>query len=88
MKLVCMRLTDMVKMHPEQDSSRVCAVCGQPVGIYPSGQAALKRCPDAEIECSVCAIQAYDTTSDWSIPAAPLDDIRQEMRDSYPVRKQ
>jgi hypothetical protein len=53
--LVVMRLTDMHRVHPEQDNSHVCAKCGEQVGIYPSGQAVLKaRANDIRILCSHC----------------------------------
>lgn len=55
MKLLVMRLADMHRVHPQQDDSRVCSQCQHPVGIYPSGQAALKRDPELLIVCSVCS---------------------------------
>jgi hypothetical protein len=52
-RLIAMRLSDMVMMHPDQITRR-CALCGEPVGIYPSGQAVMMHHPDAEIICQVC----------------------------------
>jgi hypothetical protein len=86
-RLVVMRLIDMQKMHPQQDSSKVCALCGQPVGIYPSGQAAIKTEPTIEIVCSVCAKRDYDRFEDTAIPASDLKTIAQEIRDSFTVKK-
>ena len=85
-RLICMRLVDMHKIHPEQDNTRVCAFCGQPVGVYPSGQKALREHPEAEIICQVCAAKTHDP-SDVNAPAAPVAEIVQEMRDSTPVAK-
>jgi hypothetical protein len=50
-----MRLADMLLVHPQQDNSRVCSKCGEPVGIYPSGQAVLRGAPDTVITCNHCA---------------------------------
>jgi hypothetical protein len=52
--LIVMRLADMHRVHPKQDNSRVCAGCGERVGIYPSGQAILRRMPATRILCSHC----------------------------------
>jgi hypothetical protein len=87
MRLVVMRLIDMHKMHPSQDNSKVCALCGQPVGVYPSGQLALKANPTAEIVCSVCAAKEYDYKVDTATPAADPKTILQEVRDSFSVKK-
>jgi hypothetical protein len=85
--LVVMRLADMHKMHPDQDSSRVCSGCGAPVGIYPSGQAMLKSHPGLAIVCKVCIAATHDP-ADISMLAAPLEQIREEARQSVPVKKQ
>jgi hypothetical protein len=82
-----MRLIDMHKMHPQQDNSKVCALCGQRVGVYPSGQLALKANPKAEIACSVCAGKEYDRFEDTVTPAAAPETILQEVRDSFSVKK-
>lgn len=52
-RLVVMRLVDMHRVHPRQ-IERPCAKCGEVVGIYPSGQAAIRREPDIEIVCNHC----------------------------------
>ena len=62
--LVAMRLEDMHVVHPMQDNTRSCVRCRHVVGIYPSGQAALKRWPRLEIQCARCA------QFDVGIPAA------------------
>jgi hypothetical protein len=58
--LVAMRLKDMVRHHPRQDDTRVCAACGETVGIYPTGQAALHRHPDATILCQIEAPRRHE----------------------------
>jgi hypothetical protein len=55
--LVVMRLADMGVVHPGQDNDRACSMCGEPVGIYPSGQAVLKAYPTLKIVCSICLPQ-------------------------------
>ena len=52
--IAVMRLADMWRVHPQQDNSRVCAKCGEQVGIYPSGQEALRRFPAMRIVCVQC----------------------------------
>lgn len=52
-RLLCMRLDDMVFVHPEQITQH-CSLCDAIVGIYPSGQRILFEHPDAEIICHVC----------------------------------
>src|ERR1700735_3975091 len=59
--LVTMRLADMRRMHPAQDDTHVCAECGHPVGIYPSGQRALRQWPEMKVICSVCAVKRTPT---------------------------
>jgi hypothetical protein len=53
-RLIVMRHDDMPRVHPNQDNTRTCSVCKARVGIYPSGQAALKRDPTLKIICTVC----------------------------------
>jgi hypothetical protein len=52
--LVVMRLDDMLLVHPDQDNSRNCSKCREPVGVYPSGQAVLAQHPDTVILCQIC----------------------------------
>lgn len=53
--LIVMRLSDMHRVHPEMDIARTCSRCRANVGIYPSGQAALRnREYRMVIVCSVC----------------------------------
>jgi hypothetical protein len=84
MELIVMRLKDMNVVHPKQDNSRVCSGCGKPVGIYPSGQAMLRRYPDTEIVCVVCSASRPEAEivalapdaleeSAESVPAKPIE---------------
>jgi hypothetical protein len=86
-RLVVMRLIDMHKMHPQQDNSKVCALCGEPVGVYPSGQAAIRTEPTMEIVCSICAKKEFGSFDDVAIPASDPATIAQEIRDSFTVKK-
>jgi hypothetical protein len=52
--LIVMRLADMRRVHPKQDNSRVCTVCGDTVGIYPSGQRMLQLDPSLKLVCNHC----------------------------------
>lgn len=79
--LVVMRLEDMWRRHPRQDNSRVCSKCGEKVGIYPSGQSALKADPTLAIVCNVCSEPRGD-----DIPAAPIEDIIREIEESKPTK--
>lgn len=53
MILITMRLADMRRVHPGQ-IVRHCADCGSAVGIYPSGQHAIKTNPGIRVVCQVC----------------------------------
>lgn len=52
--LLVMRLDDMIMVHPQMDTSHVCSMCGEQVGIYPSGQAILKQYRRVKICCDRC----------------------------------
>lgn len=82
--LVAMRLIDMIRMHPRQDNSHVCSKCGERVGIYPSGQNALRHNHGIKIICARCIDIKPD---DDNRPAAPIAEIAQEAKDSFDVGK-
>jgi hypothetical protein len=83
--LVTMRLADMYRMHPGQDSSRVCSGCQAPVGIYPSSQRQLRRDPTIVIVCVRCAFKK--NPGDVLVePAGSIEEIMQESRDSFDVK--
>jgi hypothetical protein len=84
--LVTMRLADMTRMHPAQDDSHVCAECGHPVGIYPSGLRALRQWPEMKVICAVCACKRPPREIS-NVAAADFDVIMQEGRDSVTVGK-
>lgn len=53
--LICMRLADMLLVHPEMTSTLACYECGELLGIYPSGQAALRKYGDRlKLVCHIC----------------------------------
>lgn len=56
--LICMRLDNMRRVHPQQVEDR-CRRCGEVIGIYPSGQLAIKMAAEAGdtmvLECEVCS---------------------------------
>jgi hypothetical protein len=80
--LVAMRLADMRVVHPAQDNTRSCDQCRQVVGIYPSGQKALKRWPAMKIRCARCV---KPTHFDIGVPAADtLAEYRAEKLTSKP----
>jgi hypothetical protein len=82
--LVTMRLADMRRMHPAQDDSHVCAECGQAVGLYPSGQSALRRWPRMKVICSVCAFKEPGRAIE-NVLADDFETIMAESRDSFDV---
>jgi hypothetical protein len=82
--LVTMRLADMSRMHPAQDDNHVCAECGHPVGIYPSGQEALRKWPQMKVICAVCAMKRPSGEIE-NIAAAELAVIMQEHSESFDV---
>lgn len=85
-KLVCTRLHDMTKMHPEQTEGE-CVNCHQTVGIYPTGQRALARWPSMKIWCTNCAMLDRTLINEYR-PAGTADEVLNEMRQSKPVIRQ
>jgi hypothetical protein len=55
--LVVMRATDMAVTRPDCSYAYSCSHCGEPVGVYPSGQAILEKFGVAQVElvCNRCA---------------------------------
>lgn len=83
--LVVMRLADMHKAHPAQDNTRVCGRCGEPVGIYPSGQRALRQYPGLAIICLECSVSERPVDLKV-VPAASAAEVVQEARESVPMK--
>jgi hypothetical protein len=80
---VVMRLADMDRVHPRQDNSRVCASCGERVGVYPSGQHALLINPRIEIICQRC-VDPQEVGSARLAPGAerePFESVRKAESD-------
>jgi hypothetical protein len=75
--LIVMRLANMHRVHPRQDNSRVCAACGEQVGIYPSGQAMLAADPSIRLICDVCRTPADIT---FLAPGAEREPFESEDR--------
>lgn len=84
--LVCMRLADMVVVHPAQIEG-LCHKCGAIVGIYPTGQRALKTYPKMKITCVQCTLTEKRMAHDEDRPAGSMKEIIQESFESVPVRK-
>jgi hypothetical protein len=82
--LVTMRIADMTKMHPAQDDTHTCAECGHPVGIYPSGMAALRKWPKMQVLCVHCAVRRPEQIIE-NMAAADFETLMAERRDSYDV---
>jgi hypothetical protein len=82
--LIVMRLADMERVHPQQDNSHKCGRCQQQLGMYPSGQAALRANPSMEVVCQVCGLSdKFDIVR----PAAGGDaEMEAESLASIPVR--
>jgi hypothetical protein len=53
MELICMRLADMERVHPDQVIMS-CSECRERCGVFPSGQGILQRFPHAKVVCQVC----------------------------------
>jgi hypothetical protein len=62
--LLCMRLDDMMVVHPEQIETP-CSRCGEICAVYPSGQAVMAKMPTS-IVCNFCASE-----SEREAPMAP-----------------
>jgi hypothetical protein len=90
MTLVCTRLIDMTVTHPQQ-TQELCSKCQHIVGVYPTGQRAIKKYPQMKILCSLCAglqtLPGGDEVTVECIPAGSWEEIVQEKRDSKPVGK-
>jgi hypothetical protein len=82
--LICTRLADMTRMHPDQ-IEKICFECGHVVGVYPTGQQALERWPSVKIICTPCA---NPSPNDKIYSAGSLDEVVQEIAESKTVTRQ
>ena len=82
-KLVCTRLQDMTQMHPNQIEAECCN-CHHKVGVYPTGQRAMKKWPKMGVWCVNCASLDRRLIDQYKA-AGSLTEILQEMRESKPV---
>jgi hypothetical protein len=81
--LVCTRLSDMTVVHPEQ-TQELCSQCQHMVGVYPTGQRAIKDYPEMKIMCNVCASGDIGP-GDEVISAGSVEDVIRERNESVPV---
>ena len=82
--LICTRLGDMTVMHPEQ-VEKICTKCGHVVGVYPTGQRAIRDYPDMKVVCSVCVDPFEEGAESYSVGS--IDEIVRETHESKPVGK-
>lgn len=82
-ELVCTRLADMTIMHPHQLET-ICANCHHTVGVYPTGQRAMKRWPKMRVICVQCCLLDRALTNDYRSAGTP-EEIAQEHAESKPV---
>src|SRR5262245_12212418 len=76
--LICMRLTHMAVVHPEQITAP-CTRCGCSCGIYPSGQKIIERYGErVKVVCHLCA-RAAGMSTDHLAPGAE-DEPAQSVR--------
>jgi hypothetical protein len=78
--LVVMRSADMRRVHPQTDFSHKCSTCSAEVGIYPSGQAIIRKFGEARVKiiCNQC-VDAGDVSHAQPAPGA-LAEIGQSIR--------
>lgn len=81
--LIVMRSADMALVHPQTDFSHQCSQCAAEVGIYPSGQAIIRRfgTKRMRILCSRC-VDARQVSIAQPAPGA-LAEVRQSVRKSH-----
>lgn len=76
-RLVCHRLADMTRVHPEQIERR-CSACGAGVAVFPSGQAVLAKRANAVIQCHVCGLNGTLAV----FVAASAEELRREIAET------
>jgi hypothetical protein len=76
-ELVCMRLVDMHRVHPEQITAR-CSQCGHEIGVYPSGQEVMRLHPDAKLFCQVCKAPGNDTKLAPGAEVEPFQSVKKK----------
>jgi ribosomal protein L33 len=78
-ELLVMRLADMGRIHPQQDNTKFCSNCNERVGIYPTGQAWIKKNPKTKLICSICVDKNYSGRT-----VAPMSEMARESRETRP----
>lgn len=79
-ELIVVRLKDIIRVHPDQITAR-CSKCNEEVGVYPSGQNAMKNVPNLVLVCSVCK-GPFDVFSTPLAPGAerePFESVRRPL---------
>lgn len=82
-EIVCTRLIDMVRHHPQQDNTKACSRCGSVVGMYPTGQRALAEHPEAVLVCLQCAVEEPDVEGTIDIAAGSFEEFVQEISETF-----
>jgi DNA-directed RNA polymerase subunit RPC12/RpoP len=82
--LIVVRVDHMWRAHPQTDFTRVCARCGERVGIYPSGQQFIRDHLDTEIVCDVCVLRI---AQDEILITEPLPGVVREACESVDITK-
>jgi hypothetical protein len=80
--LICTRLEDMTLNHPEQ-TNELCSKCQHAVGVYPTGQRAIRDYPSMQIVCSKCVDPFEEGSTTYSVGS--IDEIVQEKNESKKV---
>lgn len=75
--LITMRLADMHVVHPDQITGK-CADCDHEVGIYPSGQAAMREHPKIRVVCQVCRLPGPAAHLAPGAEAEPFQSVRKK----------
>lgn len=82
--LICTRLEDMTLNHPDQ-THELCSKCQHAVGVYPTGQRAMRDYPDMVIVCSACVDPFEEGITTYSVGS--IEEIVKEKNESKPVGK-
>jgi hypothetical protein len=75
--LIVMRLVDMARVHPHQITGH-CARCGHEVGIFPSGQQAMREHLGIEVVCHRCKLPGPEAVLVPAAAAEPFETHRKQ----------
>lgn len=89
--LICMRLANMHRVHPQQVEDK-CRRCGEVIGIYPSGQLAMKMAAEAGdtmvLECEVCSAAGGGVDGALLAPGAELEPFESVKADKIGTKRE